>query len=95
MGIDAIYTVWCDADDCPQWIGEEPRKRMAVEDAREAGWVRRRLRPGVGAAVGWVCPIQREDVCGEIYNGPTTQWCLLKPNHDGPHDWANAYRREA
>lgn len=78
MGIDAIYTVWCDADDCVQWIAQEPRRPMAVRAARTAGWVRKR-------GIGWVCPTQRDDVCGEIYNGATTIWCLMKPGHEGGH----------
>jgi hypothetical protein len=80
MGIDAIYSVFCDAEDCVQWIAEESRRSEAVRAAREAGWVRKR-------GVGWVCPTQRDDACGAIYNGPVTKWCLLKPNHDGRHDW--------
>lgn len=79
MSVTASYTVNCDADDCGEWAGEEGSRQEARRSARDQGFRRKR-------GVGDVCPVHRDDICGNILHS-VRSYCDLKPDHEGDHHW--------
>ncbi len=87
MGVSATWTVFC--DECGNWVSEQPTKELAKRAAVDAGFAR--LRMETGSPFHWVCPADRDDVCGAAftYTGAVqaTEWCLRPPDHEGKHSW--------
>jgi hypothetical protein len=54
MRVDG-YSVWCDATDCLEWVGQQATRREARAAAKADGWERRRM---IGGYADY-CPLHR------------------------------------